>query len=103
MIHGNGTTNANMKLFNWLKETVRNRSNVAIRSDSEGAIRQGIKLGFPEAINILYIRHLKQNVDDYLVNKVGCSKGERRSFEDLIVGNDGLTNAHDEFTWKERV
>ena len=104
MIHGNGTTNVYMKFFNWLKEkTVRKYSNIVIGSDSEGAIRQGIKLGFPEAVNILCIRHLKQNLNDYLVNKVGCNKGERRCFENLIFGDYGITNAHDEFTWKERI
>ncbi len=64
-------------------------------------MRKAIKVAFPKAHNILCTRHLKNNVDDHLRDKVGVSKPDRHKIMNDLFGTNGLINADDTFIYQQ--
>jgi transposase-like protein len=50
-----------------------------IGSDDEKALTKSIQMCFPEAKRSLCTKHLKDNVSEYLKNKIGVNNSERHN------------------------
>ena len=77
-------------------------SKLVIGTDDEKALRKAIKIYFPNSHNILCTRHLKNNVDDHLRDKVGASKTLRQTIVQDIFGDNGMIHADDTFIYDQR-
>ena len=80
-------------------------ANLIFGFDDEKAITSAIRACFPSATLLICIRHLKQNVDFYLMNKIGCNKRLRRKIDEMIFGSKGIIHSTDldsfDFKWQE--
>jgi ABC-type dipeptide/oligopeptide/nickel transport system ATPase subunit len=61
-----------------------------IGSDDEKALTKSIQMCFPEAERSLCTKHLKDNVSEYLKNKIGINNSERHNVVEKIFGNAGV-------------
>ena len=57
-----------------------------IGCDEEIALRNAIKEQFPKSLNALCTRHLRNNLDNYLQNKIGMTKKDRKKEINYIFG-----------------
>ena len=73
-----------------------------IGSDDEKALTKSIQMCFPEAKRSLCTKHLKDNVSEYLKNKIGVNNSERHNVVEKIVGNAGVLDAKNTFEFEER-
>jgi hypothetical protein len=75
---------------------------VDIGSDDEKALTKAIEIVFPSSKRSLCTKHLKENVSDYIKNKVGTKSKDRKQLIDSIFGEHGILNAADAFQFEER-
>ena len=50
---------------------------------------------FPEAKRSLCTKHLKDNVSEYLKNKIGVNNSERHNVVENVFGNAGVLDVND--------
>ena len=72
-------------------------------SDDEQALRKAIRNAFPESSSIVCTRHLRNNIDDYLTDKVVISKNDRNRLLDQIFGKDGVASTNDTMIFDQRL
>ena len=70
-----------------------NLENLVFGSDEEQAMRKAISVCFPTSKQVLCCRHIRENVGNYLVNKVGVR--DRGRILDLLFGEFGVAKADD--------
>ncbi|KAK3103522.1 hypothetical protein FSP39_019838 [Pinctada imbricata] len=73
-----------------------------IGSDAEKALTKAIDDCFPNANRKLCTKHLKNNLSDYLKNKVGMTSSSRRPVIEKIFGDAGVVNADDTYSFEAR-
>ena len=73
-----------------------------IGSDDEKALAKSIQMCFPEAKRSLCTKHLKENVSEYLKNKISVNNSERHNVVEKIFGSAGVLDANDTFEFEER-
>lgn len=80
MLHGTSTFEIYSKFMdNLATEFGSNKQpKLVIGSDDEAALRRAIRETFPNSYIILCMRHLRNNVDDFLKNKVGLKQPDRQ-------------------------
>jgi hypothetical protein len=66
-----------------------------IGSDDEKALTKSIQMCFPEAKRSLCTKHLKDNLSEYLKNKIGVDNSERHNVVENIFGNAGVLHVND--------
>ena len=71
-------------------------------TDNEMSMRNAIKQAFPNATQILCMRHLIQNTENKLADKCGLEKKARREIINQLFGKDGLANADDSISFEVR-
>ena len=80
-LHGHSTFESYHPFFSKIAAQLADTdtSKLVIGTDDEKDLRKAIKISFPNSHNILCTRHLKNNVDDHLRDKVGASKTLRHT------------------------
>jgi hypothetical protein len=73
-----------------------------IGRDDEKALAKSIQMCFPEAKRSLCTKHLKDNVSEYLKNKISVNNSERHNVVEKIFGSAGVLDANDTFEFEER-
>ena len=103
-MHGNSTFETYVTFFNALAVQLADvdAKRLVIGSDDEKALRNAIKHAFPFAKYVLCSRHLKNNVNDYLSEKVGIQRKDRKAIIKKIFGPTGVANSDDTVTFEER-
>ena len=76
---------------------------MVIGSDDETALRKSIKRSFPGATQIVCTRHLKNNVKEYLSNKIGVNNKDKKVIINSIFGDNGLTDANSTVLFENRL
>lgn len=71
-------------------------------SDDEKAITKSIQDAFPSATRRLCSKHLKDNFNHYMQDKIGIDTKERQHLMNVVFGQDGLTNADTTLMFEER-
>ena len=61
-------------------------------SDEEKAIRGAIAKSFPQSSIVGCVRHLKKNLDNLMIDKVGLPKTERKRIIHDLFSPDGEMN-----------
>jgi hypothetical protein len=62
-------------------------------SDDEKAVTKFIQDVFPSATRRLYSKHLKDNFNYYIQDKIGIDTKQRQHLMNVVFGQDCLTNA----------
>jgi hypothetical protein len=75
---------------------------IEVGSDDEKALTKAIDVVFPNSKRSLCTKHLKDNITDYLKNKIGINTKDRIHLIDLIFGKQGILNSADTFQFEER-
>ena len=103
-LHGNSTFETYATFFNALAVQLADvdTKRLVIDYDDEKALRKAIKHAFPFAKYVLCSRHLKNNVNDYLSEKVGIQRKDRKAIIERIFGPTGVANSDDTITFEER-
>jgi len=71
-------------------------------SDDEKVITTSIQDAFPSATRRLCSKHLKDNFNHYMQDKIGIDTKERQYLMNVVFGQDGLTNADTTLMFEER-
>jgi transposase-like protein len=71
-------------------------------SDDEKAITKSIQDAFPSATRRLCSKHLKDNFNHYMQDKIGIDAKERQHLMNVVFCQDGLTNADTTLMLEER-
>ncbi|CAG2210675.1 unnamed protein product [Mytilus edulis] len=74
---------------------LRLHENIEFGSDDEKAMTKAIENAFPTAKRRLCTKHLKDNVQHYLQDRVGVSTQERKTIINTIFGDQGIASADD--------
>nr|XP_047144397.1 uncharacterized protein LOC124817963 [Hydra vulgaris] len=90
-------------LRNKFKEVSYKTENFIFETDQEKAMMSAIKLAFPESNQVLCIRHIKQNVESYLADKVGLEKEMRQVVMNGLFGSQGAVLSDDSIVFEERI
>lgn len=77
-------------------------SSLVIGSDAEKALTKAVHDIFSGATQLLCVKHLQDNVIDYMRNKCGVPGTDRNSIVDRIFGEHGLAVAEDSVIYCER-
>jgi len=75
---------------------------IEVGSNEEKALTKAIDVVFPISKRSLCTKHLKDNITDYLKNKIGINTKDRIHLIDLIFGEQGILNSADIFQFEER-
>jgi hypothetical protein len=75
---------------------------IEVGSDDEKALTKAIDVVFPNSKRSLCTKHLKDNITDYLKNKIGIKTKDRIHLIDFIFGEQGILNSADAFQFEER-
>ena len=75
---------------------------MTLGSDDEKAVRNALDSAFPQSTKVLCTRHLKNNTNDYLREKVGIRSGQRQEIVKSIFSQDGLCGADDSIVFEDR-
>ena len=67
---------------------------MVIGSDDETALRKRNKRRFPSESRIVCTRHLKNNVKEYLSNKIGVYNKDNKVIVNSKFGDNRLTDAN---------
>jgi hypothetical protein len=92
LIHADSSFETYSDFFSHLRIRLGEVSGLIIGSDDEKAIKKAIAYCFPEAKSLSCVRHLKQNVADYLM-KEGVSATNRCKIISNLFGKNGLSSA----------
>ena len=76
--------------------------NIHIGSDDEKTLTKAIDSVFPNSKRSLCTKQMKENVNDYLRNKIGVKTVERLKVMDAIFGEEGILNAEDSYQFEQR-
>jgi hypothetical protein len=110
-LHWDGSYNTYVDMFTHLRSTIdsavvntelRLSASVVIGSDAERGLTKAIREVFHESTHLLCVKHLKDNVVDYMRNKCGVQQSRRNQIVDRLFGDGGLVNADDSVAFKER-
>ena len=71
-------------------------------TDDEKALHNAIQFAFPQGRRLSCTRHLQENVNRQLTDKIGCAEKDRRKITSLIFGKDGLASTVDDLTFDIR-
>jgi hypothetical protein len=74
-----------------------------IGSDDETALRKSIRRSLPGSTQIICTRHLKNNVKDYLLRKVGVKDTDKKFIVNVLFGENGLTDADTTVIFESRL
>ena len=104
MLHGSSTTESYASFFCHLasKLNASDSDCMVFGTDNEMSMRNAIKQAFPNATQILCMRHLIQNTENKLADKCGLEKKARREIINQLFGKDGLANADDSISFEVR-
>lgn len=72
-------------------------------TDEEKAIMKAIKVCFPNSRHALCIRHLCKNAEDYMTNKIGITKADRKVILSSLFKEGGVAFSNDSLTFDTRV
>ena len=75
---------------------------IEVGCDDEKALTKAIDVVFPNSIRSLCTKHLKDNITDYLKNRIGIKTKDQIHLIDLIFGEQDILNSADTFQLKER-
>ena len=98
-LHWNGSFETYYSFFSHLQmqmevsEIQNNVNNLIFGSDEERALRKAISAYFPMSKQVLCSRHIRDNVSNYLANKVGVRERDRGRIFDLLFGPSGFAQA----------
>ena len=102
-LHGNWDTETYTMLFQFLAFQLGSlKQHLVIGGDDKKALRAAISRAFPDAKRMVCMRHLKNNVIDYLKDKVGLDSHRRKDITDKLFGQDGLVDSHIRLTFDLR-
>jgi hypothetical protein len=76
--------------------------NIHIGSDDEKTLTKAIDSVFPNSKRSLCTKQMKENVNDYLRNKIGVKTVERLKVMEAIFGEEGILNAEDSYQFEQR-
>ena len=76
--------------------------NMYFGSDDEKALTKSIEDVFPSAARRLCTKHLKDNFNHYMQDKVGIHTKERQRLMDVVVGPEGLADAGTSVLFEEK-
>jgi len=71
-------------------------------SDDEKAITKSIQDAFPSATRRLCNKHLNDNFNHYMQDKIGIDTKERQHLMNVVFGQNGLSNADTTLMFEER-
>ena len=77
-----------------IQETVKN-IDLRIGSDDESGLTKALDSVFPEATRLLCIKHMKDNVSEYLKNSLGSTDKQRSDIISKLFGSNGLVAAEE--------
>ena len=66
-----------------------------IGSDDESGLTKALDSVFPEATRLLCIKHMKDNVSEYLKNSLGSTDKQRSDIISKLFGSNGLVAAEE--------
>ena len=99
-LHGNSDFLSYNSFFSHLAGKLRRAlSHPIFGTDDEKAMKQAMQAAFPDSSLLSCTRHLKQNVDVYLKDKIGVCRKERSSIINSIFGPSGITSADEDVTF----
>jgi hypothetical protein len=94
MIHARSTFSTYCDYFSEIRIALgRCIGQPIIGSDDETAIKNAIASCFPEARSLSCIRHLKQNVSDYLSQKIGVKESDIKRIKADLFGPQGVESS----------
>lgn len=103
-LHGNSDYSSYLSFFSHLSAQLRGTpSQPTFGSDDETSLKSAIRAAFPESNTMNCTRHLSQNVDRYLREKIGVPQQERASILNCIFGQNGLSSADEETIFEHRL
>jgi hypothetical protein len=104
-IHQSSTTKAYSSFLHDIADNLTDTEiqNLIVGSDEELAFKNAIKRCFHGCTHVLCTRHLKQNVNKYLEDKVGYPITERTEILNSIFGANGLLEKTDIDTFSSRL
>jgi hypothetical protein len=82
-----------------IQETVKN-IDLRMGSDDESGLTKALDSVFPEATRLLCIKHMKDNVSEYLKNSIGSTDKQRSDIISKLFGSNGLVAAEDSFEFE---
>jgi len=100
-LHGKSDCKTYYEFFNCLNNelNVASYSRFAVGTDDEQALHQAIIKAFPDCQHVLCVRHLKENLQHYLCNKIGTSSGNRNTITNLVFS---ILNAKDDLEFEAK-
>ena len=105
MLHGNSTFSTYHSFFAHIAAVLRgsNKTRLVLGSDEETALVQSMKSCFSEATLVTCTRHLRNNFEDYLRNKVGLPSHDRYRLSTMVFGEKGVVAAEDSHEYEAKV
>ena len=105
MLHGNSTFSTYHSFFAHIAAVLRgsNKTRLVLGSDEETALVQSMESCFPEATLDTCTRHLRNNFEDYLRNKVGLPRHDRYRLSTMVFGEKGVVATEDSHEYEAKV
>jgi len=80
---------------------VRMSSGAVIGSDEEKGLTKALRDVFSDATHLLCVKHLRDNINDYMRNKCGVQQTVRNRLVAKIFDDGGLVNADDSVAYSQ--
>ena len=80
---------------------VRLSSGVVIGSDEEKGLTKALRDVFSESTHLLCVKHLRDNINDYMRNKCGVQQSVRNRLIAKMFDDGGLINADDSVSYTQ--
>ena len=102
LIHGDSDTKTFAQFFDHIKNELGTISSYPVLgSDNETALRDGFSSAFPRGSRILCERHMEQNLEHKLVDKL-CNSKLKKQIRAQIFGKDGMMKSKDFIQFRQR-
>ncbi|XP_078674699.1 uncharacterized protein LOC144912839 [Branchiostoma floridae x Branchiostoma belcheri] len=92
-IHGNSHFTSYAEFFCHVSSQLDSEYHPVVGTDDERGMRKAVLAAFPKGARISCVRHLKNNVADYLRDTVGMDAELREDVLKPLFGKDGVTSA----------
>lgn len=105
LIHWDGRSDTYHEFFAHVRSMLATElqvTDIKVGSDDEKALTRALDSIFPNATRYLCTKHLKDNLSEYLKNKVGITQGTRKKMVDEVFGRQGLVSLHDTLAFEEK-
>ena len=105
-LHGNSDADTFFEFFHHLSGKLKKlgiENMPMVGSDDEKALKKAVQLAFPQSPKLSCVRHLKQNVNRFLQNKIGMKLKEKNMVLKTIFGDNGVINADDDLSLEFRL